>query len=116
MEQPTAQQDYIENIRIANGRDTPLTLIFEPWFSTFDIPPLEHVIVSSRGPVGDGVEITIGTDTCVVWGWPGSATVVLHNGKVVIDWRELRMPATPVPSLRELGESLWANVTEAEFD
>ncbi|MDQ6693677.1 MAG: hypothetical protein M3014_04550 [Chloroflexota bacterium] len=48
--------------------------------------------------------------------WPGSSTVVLHNGEVVIDWRELKMPSTPVPSLRALGETLWANVKEVGAD
>ena len=115
MEQPAAQQEYIENIRIANDRTTPLTVIFEPWFSTYDIPAGQHVVVSSKGPVGDGVEITIGANSCTVWGWPGSSTVVLHNGEVVIDWRELKVPSTPVPGLLELGESLWANVKEAEL-
>jgi hypothetical protein len=115
MEQSAAQQEYIENVRICNGRSMALTVSFEPFVSTYDIPPGEHIIVSSRGPVGDGVEITVGTDGCTVWGWPGSSMVVLHNGEIVIDWRRVKMPSTPVPNLRELGESLWANVREAEL-
>ena len=116
MDQAAKENEYIENVRIANDQSKPLTIVFEPWHSIFEIPPGDNVIVSSRGPVGDGIEVTIGDGMCTVWGWPGSATVVVHKGEVVIDWRELSVPAMPVPSMREIGEELWADVTEAEFD
>jgi hypothetical protein len=116
MKRPAARQDYIENIRLVKDRTAPLTIVFEPWHSTFEIPPGEHVIVSSRGPIGDGVEITIGDGNWTLWGWPGSATVVVHRGEVVIDWRELSVPSTPVSSLREMGEKLWANVKEVDVE
>jgi hypothetical protein len=116
VEQAAGKPEYIENIRILNERTTPLRLVFEPWVSEYDIPPGEHVIVSSRGPIGDGVEISIAEEYCTVWGWPGSATAVVHNGKVVIDWRELRVPPTPVSSLREMAERLWADVKEADLE
>jgi hypothetical protein len=102
-------EEYIANNRISNGYSKPLVLLIEPWYESFTVPPGEHVIVSAKGPIGDGMEIVLNDEVCIVWGWTSSSIVVLHKGEIVIDLRHSKMPATPVTSLRSLGESVWAS-------
>jgi hypothetical protein len=80
-------------IAVRNGRDTPVTLILEPWASEFVMPPGAVYELCAEGPEGDCLQIDYAPDHIIAWGWSGSVVEVWHNGE------RLTGPSIPVPGV-----------------
>jgi hypothetical protein len=82
--------------RWVNPNSYVVTLMLEPSCETFDLNPADEVVCIIHGPKGE-VETVVRDDSITVFGWSGTRTQVLINGRAANpDWERMpRMPSLP---------------------
>ena len=87
--------ETVVSLRLRNERAVAATLHLEPWGEEYTMPPGATFQVVGRGPKGDSLELEIGDEHLVVYGWSGSVVEVHHDG---VELGETRSAHSPVPA------------------
>jgi len=101
------EEMMIENVTIRNWGSKPLHILFEPWLDEYDLALGTSIVISSRGPVGGGIELVYKDTELVVWGWVGCKLAVLQDNKLIIDNRDFPPIPPGPPTLQALGDWVW---------
>lgn len=73
----------MQEFRIRVVMSRPRQICLEPWGDELQIPADVICEVVARGPESDTLEMHIGDDEVVIYGWPGSIVEVLRGGRVI---------------------------------
>jgi hypothetical protein len=86
-----------DSLTVRNTCAVAVTFHLEPWGEEYPMPPGAAFQVVARGPEGDALELEVGDDGIIVYGWPGSVVWLSHDGQELGGRRGERppVPATP---------------------
>ena len=87
--------NYTCSIRIRNGQSVAMEFVLEPWGDVYDMAPSEEYVVIFTGPVPAEPEVDLMDDSVTVYGWTGSMVRVVKDGKEIVNYEGLKVPAIP---------------------
>jgi hypothetical protein len=76
-------QDRKETLRLSHGRSGPLLLCLEPLGEQIMMQPDQTYEIVTVGCSDGHVELIVDDDRVTVYGWNGSDSFVIHEGKRV---------------------------------
>lgn len=93
---PEAAESVV-SLTVRNTRAVTVTFHLEPWGEEFSMLPGAAFQVVARGPEDDSLEVEVGDDWIMVYGWPGSVVWLFHDGQELGGGRGERQPVPATP-------------------
>jgi len=90
-----AKKDTETRLRVINSKTHRVSFVLEPWGDVYDMEPADEYVVIFTGPVPAEPEVDLMDDSITVYGWTGSMVRVIKDGKEVVNYEGLKVPATP---------------------
>jgi len=93
------EHEYEVSMVLSNTRDTPITLIVEPWGALYEMGPQEKYLLCFRSPFPpsspQAVEIEFALDGFTVYAWDGCLFALYHHGEVLSPGGAFAGPRVP---------------------
>jgi hypothetical protein len=93
------EQKYEVSMVLSNTRDTPITLVVEPWGELYEMVPQAKYTLRFRSPFPPSspheIEITYALDSFTVYAWDGCLFALYHNGEVLSPGGAFAGPPVP---------------------
>jgi|GraSoi_2013_60cm_1033757.scaffolds.fasta_scaffold54329_2 hypothetical protein len=103
------EHEYEVSMVLSNTRDTPITLIVEPWGALYEMVPQEKYLLCFRSPFPpsspQAVEIEYALDGFTVYAWDGCLFALYHHGEVLSPGGAFAGPRVPggIEILKKIG-------------
>ncbi len=88
---------YKMRTSLTNSTAAEQTVVVEPWADEHALPAGETFDVVARAPQAGTLEVEVGGNRIVVWGWEGSVVNLYREGALVYGGRGERQPVPTVP-------------------
>jgi hypothetical protein len=89
----------VVSLTVRNVRAVEITFHLEPWGEEYLMPPGAAFQIVARGPEGGSLEVEMGDEDIIAYGWSGSVVSLFQDGdELGGGWERPPVPATP-PSM-----------------
>jgi hypothetical protein len=89
--------ESIVTLTVRNARAAEVVFHLEPWGEEYPMPPGAAFQIVARGPAGQSLELEVGEERLIVYGWPGSVVSLFDERGELGGGSGERPPVPPTP-------------------